>query len=147
MKLLDKLLGAVTGNLGAEAVDFFKERQKLANELKLAKLRGEIEYEQASTAAWLTIAGHDAAWELEQIKNSGWKDEYVLVLLSIPLVLVFIPPMAPYVLTGFSVLGQCPGWYQLLTCSVFAATYGIRWWRRGDKSQPPRERVNQEEPK
>lgn len=138
MNILERLLAAVTGNVGAEAVDYFKQRQALNYQLKLAKLQGEIDYEKANTAAWLQTAQHDADWELAQIKNSGWKDEYVLVLLSIPLVLVFIPYTQPYVLAGFAALEQCPGWFQLLLCSVFAATYGIRWWRRPGTEAPPR---------
>ena len=72
----------------------------------------------------------DNSWELEQIKNSGWKDEFVLLLLSIPLVMSFIPQMQPYVVDGFAALSTTPDWYQWLILSVFAAIYGIRIWRR-----------------
>ena len=72
----------------------------------------------------------DNAWELEQIKNSGWKDEFVLLLLSIPLVMSFIPKMQPYVVEGFAALSTTPEWYQWLILAVFTAVYGIRVWRR-----------------
>lgn len=72
----------------------------------------------------------DMQWELEQIKNSGYKDEWVLGLLSIPLVLVFIPKTAPYVLQGFQILEQTPEWYRWLVMLIFTAIYGIRLWRR-----------------
>lgn len=72
----------------------------------------------------------DAAWEVEQIKNSGWKDELVIIVLTIPLVLVFIPKTAPYVLTGFQILEQTPDWYRWLVMLIFTAVYGIRLWRR-----------------
>ena len=72
----------------------------------------------------------DNNWELEQIKNSGWKDEFVLILLSIPMVLSFIPSTVGYVEDGFAALSMTPDWYQWLILSVFAAIYGIRVWRR-----------------
>jgi hypothetical protein len=72
----------------------------------------------------------DMQWELEQIKNSGWKDEWILGLLSIPLILVFIPKTAPYVLQGFQILEQTPEWYRWLVMLIFTAVYGIRLWRR-----------------
>ena len=72
----------------------------------------------------------DNAWELEQIKNSGWKDEFVLLLLSIPLIMSFIPNMQPYVVGGFEALSMTPQWYQWLILAVFSAVYGIRVWRR-----------------
>ena len=138
MNFIQKLIGAVTGNIGEKAVDYFNKRQELQNQLALAKLQGEIEYEKANTAAWVQLAQHDADWELAQIKNSGWKDEYVLILLSIPLVLVFIPSAQPYVLSGFEALSKCPLWFQTLLCAVFAATYGIRWFRRPGMESPPK---------
>lgn len=130
-----KLMELVTGGAAGSAVDFFKQRAQLKHELALEKLRGEIEYEKANTAAWLKMAEHDANWELAQIANSGWKDEFVLLLLSIPLVLVFIPPLQPYVLNGFAVLDQCPDWYRWLVVVIFAAIYGVRIYRRA--SDPP----------
>lgn len=72
----------------------------------------------------------DATWELEQIKNSGWKDEWVLLLLSIPLIGCFIPKVQAYILQGFAVLDKTPDWYMWLVMMIFAATYGIRIWRR-----------------
>ena len=66
----------------------------------------------------------------EQIKNSGFKDEFVVFLRSIPLVMSFIPEMQPYVVDGFAALSQTPEWYQWLILAVFTAIYGIRIWRR-----------------
>jgi hypothetical protein len=72
----------------------------------------------------------DAAWELKQIENSGWKDEWVLVILSIPLVGCFVPGISPYILRGFAILDKCPDWYRWLIVTIFLAIFGIRWWRR-----------------
>lgn len=136
MKIAAKLFEIITGGAAEHAVEYFSKRQQLKHDLALEKLRGEIEYEKANTAAWLKLAEHDANWELAQINNSGWKDEFVLLLLSVPLVLVFIPPLQPYVLNGFSVLDACPAWYRWLVVVIFAAIYGVRVYRRAANPNP-----------
>lgn len=127
MGILSNLLG---GGLGEAAVGYFAKRAELKQQLALARLEGEIAVEKAKAEYRCKDLEYDNAWELEQIKNSGWKDEYVLVLLSIPLILVFVPFAQPYVLNGFAVLDQCPEWYRWLLVMIFAAVYGIRVWRR-----------------
>jgi hypothetical protein len=100
------------------------------NRLELAKLESEIKAEQAWQDWRVKNIDSDAAWEQSSIQNSGWKDEFVLVVLSIPLLLVFVPWTSPYVLAGFGVLDQTPEWYRWLLAMIYAATFGIRVWRR-----------------
>lgn len=124
------ILGTVLGNLGGKVVEAIDSRSQRKHEqkvqaLELEKLRHEKQIELIQNGQKL-----DNAWELEQIKNSGFKDEFVLFLLSIPLVMSFIPEMQPYVVDGFAALSQTPEWYQWLILAVFTAIYGIRIWRR-----------------
>ena len=124
------ILGSVLGNLGGKVVEAIDSRGQRKHEqkvqaLELEKLRHEKQIELIQSGQKL-----DNAWELEQIKNSGFKDEFVLFLLSIPLVMSFIPEMQPYVVDGFAALSQTPEWYQWLILAVFTAIYGIRIWRR-----------------
>lgn len=124
------ILGTVLGNLGGKVVEAIDSRGQRKHEQKvqafeLEKLRHEKQIELIQNGQKL-----DNAWELEQIKNSGFKDEIVLFLLSIPLVMSFIPEMQPYVVDGFAALSQTPEWYQWLILAVFTAIYGIRIWRR-----------------
>lgn len=109
---------------------YFEKRQ----EIKAQDRQQERALQQATVERQIELikqglAG-DMQWELEQIRNSGLKDEWVLGLLSIPLVLVFIPKTAPYVLQGFQILEQTPEWYRWLVMLIFTAVYGIRLWRR-----------------
>jgi hypothetical protein len=127
-KIIAKMLGAPV----EKVAEYFTERQRLKQELKLAKIRGKIAREDARARAYEKRMDQDHEWELRQIENSGWKDEYVLILLSIPLVLSFVPATVGYVLAGFAALAQTPAWYQLLITAVFFAVYGIRYWRRKD---------------
>lgn len=124
------ILGSVLGNLGGKVVEAIDSRGQRKHEqkvhaLELEKLRHSKQIELIQNGQKL-----DNAWELEQIKNSGWKDEFVLLLLSIPLVMSFIPEMQPYVVEGFAALSTTPEWYQWLILAVFTAVYGIRVWRR-----------------
>ena len=124
------ILGSVLGDLGGKVVEAIDSRGQRKHEqkvqaLELEKLRHSKQIELIQTGQQL-----DNAWELEQIKNSGWKDEFVLLLLSIPLVMSFIPEMQPYVVEGFAALSTTPEWYQWLILAVFTAVYGIRVWRR-----------------
>jgi len=80
----------------------------------------------------------DMQWELEMAKQaaSSWKDEYTLIVVSIPAILCFIPGGASYVAAGFEALEKTPTWYQIAFISIFLATYGIRWWRRSQYDTP-----------
>lgn len=124
------ILKSLLGSLGSSVVGFLDNRSQRKHEqktqvLELEKLRHEKQIELIQNGQEL-----DNAWELQQIKNSGWKDEFVLLLLSIPLIMSFIPNMQSYVVDGFEALSKTPEWYQWLILAVFTAVYGIRIWRR-----------------
>lgn len=61
-------------------------------------------------------------------ENSGqsWKDEWLTILFSIPLILAFIPDMVPYVMQGFEALEQMPAWYQYTLSIIVGASFGVR---------------------
>ena len=124
------LFSSLLNSIGGKVVDAVSARSERKHNEKLRQL--EIEYAKHQVKLEAISRGQemDNAWELEQIKNSGFKDEIVLFLLSIPLVLSFIPSTVGYVVAGFAALSQTPDWYQWLILSVFAAIYGIRIWRR-----------------
>ena len=126
MSVIANLIGNIGGNV-VEAVD---NRGKRKHEDRMKAM--EIEEMRHKKQLEMVIRGQemDNSWELEQIKNSGWKDEFVLLLLSIPLILSFIPGTVGYVEAGFEALSKTPQWYQWLILAVFAAIYGIRIWRR-----------------
>jgi hypothetical protein len=127
---MKKLLSWITGAPVEKIAEYFTQRQQLKHEIKLETLRGKIAWEEAKTRRASESEGRDAEWELESIRNSGWKDEWVLILLSIPLVLVFIPQTQPVVVEGFAALEATPEWYRWLVMLIFTAIYGIRLWRR-----------------
>lgn len=124
------IVGALLKSVAPKVADYYIQKQELENQRELEKLKGKIAWEQALTARASESEGRDHEWELAQIRNSGLKDEWVLGLISIPLILVFIPQCQQYVLSGFDVLSQTPVWYQGMIVTIFLAIYGVRQWRR-----------------
>lgn len=127
---MTKFLSWLTGAPVEAVADYFKERQRLKQEVRLEKLRGKVLYERAKSERAAASEGYDRDWETLQIQNAGWKDEFTLLVLSIPMICVFIPPLAPYIADGFAKLEGTPDWYRWLVIMVYSATWGIRVWRR-----------------
>jgi hypothetical protein len=125
-----KIIATLTGQTVGAVVEHLNLKRKLKADIELEKLRGKAAYEAAKTARAEASEGRDHEWELESIRNSGWKDEWVLVILSIPMVLSFVPFTQPYVVEGFKALEGTPLWYRTIVASIYLATFGLRLWRR-----------------
>lgn len=128
--LWDSVVGALLGKVAPKVAEYYTEKQAQKHAIEMEKLKGKMEYEKAKTERAIISEGRDHEWELQSIRNSGFKDEVVLFVLTIPLVLVFIPFTQPYVEIGFQNLEQTPDWYRLLIMAIYGATFGIRIWRR-----------------
>jgi len=102
-------------------------------------LEGNVEKSKAKTAAEVALKNAEAIvyekkataeidWDLEAIKGSqnSWKDEWLVILFSIPMILAFIPGMEGVVERGFTQLEAMPEWYQYSLGVIIAASFGIR---------------------
>ena len=102
-------------------------------------LEGKVEKTKAETGAKVAKAKAEAIimekkatgeidWDLEAIKGSqnSWKDEWLVILFSIPLILAFIPGMEEVVANGFAQLETMPQWYQYSLGVIVAASFGVR---------------------
>ena len=114
--LAKPLLGVV-----ADGVKGFVATKQAKQELKLTEIKATQKLKEDQ------IAGK-VAWEqsaVDQMKGS-WKDEFVLLALMIPAILVFIPGMTEHVERGFEALHKLPEYYRhllYLSCSV---SMGVR---------------------
>ena len=74
------------------------------------------------------VAAGEVEWEgkMADATNDSWKDEFALVVLLAPAILVFIPGMREYVKQGFEVLETLPDWYQYLLYIAISASFGIK---------------------
>jgi len=67
-------------------------------------------------------------WErimAESTKNS-WKDEFITIVVMIPVILCFVPGLENVVKNGFDRLSELPEWYTWLVFAVCSAAIGIR---------------------
>ncbi len=122
-KVLLKFLG---GGAAEQIGQYFADKQKLKQQLKLAKLQGKIDFQTAKYKAKAVAQANVHSWEMAQIANSGLKDEIVLGVLLAPYIGAFIPGVQEYVLTGFKYLAQMPYWAIGLTVTIMLAVFGIR---------------------
>ena len=92
---------------------------------KTAKTKAKAE---AEATVMKTQAKSAADWEtaMARASNQSWKDEWLTILFSIPLILAFIPAAVPYVKEGFEVLETMPKWYQTGLSIIIAASLGVR---------------------
>lgn len=68
-----------------------------------------------------------AEWEsIQAEKGSGWRDDWFSILLSIPLVGAFIPPLVPAILAGFDALSKMPVYYQYWVAVAILSSFGVR---------------------
>lgn len=113
----------VQGLLGVagEAVTGFIDTKKAKAKQKLVKIQAETSLIEKQ------IAG-EIAWDVTAQKNSGdsWKDEYLTILFSIPLLLCFLPFTVEYVERGFQALALTPEWYKYTLGVIVSASFGIK---------------------
>jgi hypothetical protein len=97
---------------------------------KTVKLEGDIAIAKAVTDARVdkikTGQAADIAWEKTSLDQSGWKDEYWTIILSIPMVMCFIPGLVIYVERGFEVLQETPEWYRYVIGIAIGSAFGVR---------------------
>ena len=101
--------------------------QKKVEKTKADGLAKVAEAKARATVAEKVAAG-EVEWEgkMAQATDNSWKDEFALVVLLAPAILVFIPGMTEYVRNGFEVLNTLPEWYQYLLFIAISASYGIK---------------------
>lgn len=97
---------------------------------KTVKLEGELAVAKAVTDARIEKVkkgqAADIAWEVTSLDRSGWKDEYWTVVLSIPMIMCFVPGLVYYVEQGFAALQKTPAWYQYAIGIAIGSAFGIK---------------------
>lgn len=95
-------------------------------------LESKTKLKQATAEAQSRIieksVDHENKWEeiMAASSDTSWKDEYWTIVLSVPMVMCFIPGLQPYVISGFAALDRTPEWYQYLMLTAVLAAFGLR---------------------
>ena len=118
--MLMSLIGPVVG-LASSFLEGQVSKTKAKAAAKVAKAEAEAVVMQRKATG-------EIDWDLEMAKGSqnSWKDEWLTVLFSIPLILAFIPGMEDVVQNGFNQLRLMPEWYQYSLGIIVAASFGVR---------------------
>ena len=96
--------------------------QAAASNLKLVEA-------EAKATIMKSAATSEADWEkvMAQGSQSSWKDEWLTILFSIPLILVFTGDWGREIgANGFVALETMPEWYQYTLGVIVAASFGVR---------------------
>ena len=118
------MLQALIGPIANLAGTWFQNKVEKTKAERLAKV---AEAKARATVAEKVAAG-EVEWEGKMADATGdsWKDEFALVVLLTPAILVFIPGMTEYVKQGFDILATLPEWYQYLLYIAISASFGIK---------------------
>lgn len=111
---LRDILGSALGIAG----DWLEGRRERAN----ARLQADIEIERRRGTA-------EIDWDNIHAQNSlsSWKDEWFTVMLSLPIIGIFIPPLRDSVAQSFVYLeNNVPDWYLAYFGLAVAAAFGYR---------------------
>jgi len=118
------ILDIITGGFGIikGIIDNKQAKQKKQQEIDLRKIEKQGE---------LDIANQQATtdYDIQALKQAerSWKDEYLTILLSLPVIGSFIPGVQDSVVLGWDYLAKAPVWFQMAFIGVIAATFGLRW--------------------
>ena len=92
-----------------------------------ARTEAKVATEVAKAAVMKKVAAGELGWNQawsEGAQNS-WKDEWLTILVSIPLILAFTG-YEDVVTRGFEALDAMPDYYKTAVGVVFAASFGIQ---------------------
>jgi hypothetical protein len=84
---------------------------------------------EAKATIMKSAATSEAEWEkiMAEGSQSSWKDEWLTILFSVPLVLCFTGEWGRNVVAeGFAALEIMPDWYQYTLGVIVAASFGVR---------------------
>jgi len=118
--MLTALIGPIA-NLAGSWMESKVEKVKADGQAKVAEAK-------AKAVVAEKVAAGEVAWEksMADATDGSWKDEFALIVLLLPAILVFIPSMTEYVRSGFEVLNTLPDWYQYLLFIAVSSSFGIK---------------------
>lgn len=119
------MIGALA-TLITSGLEAYKQHGK--NKANALKRRDEIENEQHNAKIKRLQSGDEKSANLDMvsIKERGLKDEFIMLVVFIPLILSFIPDYAVYVSEGFIALQAVPDYYWYIVAAVVIDTFGFR---------------------
>ena len=118
--MIQALIGPIA-NLASSWMDSKVEKVKADGQAKVAQAK-------AKAVVAEKVASGQVEWEksMADATDGSYKDEFALIVLLAPAILVFIPSMTDHVRNGFEVLNTLPDWYQYLLFIAVSSSFGIK---------------------
>ena len=119
--MIANLIGPISG-LVSSWMD--KKTAEQAGKAAVAKVKAESE-----AAVMVSAATSTAEWEKLMAKGSqnSWKDEWLTILFSIPLILAFCGDWGREIVAeGFAALEAMPDYYQYTLGVIVSASFAVR---------------------
>lgn len=98
-------------------------------EQKAAESKAKVAKAEAEAEVMKVTATHEAGWEkiMAQGTVHSLKDEWLVLLFSIPLILAFCGEWGRQIVSdGFAALSTMPEWYQYSLGVIVASSFAIR---------------------
>ena len=114
-----QLIGPLV-NLASSFVKGKQEQSKVKQEAKLVEVKADAEIKRK-------VANGEMEWNntMAKASSTSWKDEWLTILVSIPLILAFTGN-EDVVMRGFTALEAMPDFYKTAVGVVFAASFGVQ---------------------
>lgn len=90
-----------------------------------AQLKLETVRAKSAVVAKVTSGEMDWNQSMADASAASWKDEWLTILVSVPLILAFTG-QTQLVTEGFAALDAMPSYYQSMVGVVFAASFGVQ---------------------
>jgi len=97
------------------------------NKVEETKAKGELKVAVEKRKTKMATGEIDWDQTMAEASKDSLKDEWILALWSIPLILSFTGPAGvQIVMDGFEALDKAPTWYTASLGVIVAASYGVR---------------------
>lgn len=107
---------------------YFKDK----NEIKKVEVEAEkmLVLAKAEAEANKMKRESEQDYDLDKLSmmamEKSWKDEFLLILFSIPIAMCFFPDYRQYVEDGFKTLNIIPEWFMYIYVAMIVVIYGLR---------------------
>ena len=126
---VDSLMESETNELTFQFQPLKEDGFNFIEYLKYIEQNMKLIEAEAKATIMKSAATSEAEWEkiMAQGSQSSWKDEWLTILFSVPLVLCFTGEWGRQTVSdGFAALESMPEWYQYTLGVIVAASFGVR---------------------
>lgn len=131
MNWLSQIFSPVV-DLARDAINGWREERIAertnATTIRQAEVQRDVAVIQSQAERASQGAANEHEWDMEAARQArtSWKDEWFTIMLSVPVILCFIPGGAPFAQAGFEAMGFAPDWYMYAFAAAVSFAFGIR---------------------